>query len=378
MLGDLPVSPSLKSKPPQLSPHKKSPHTSPRKSLRKSLVKGVMVGKAGMGCKVHHRASRSSLTPPGEVISYETELIPPPVFPTLRPFVPSAASLLPTSFVLPPPSPGASLPTQPALPPAYFDSPPEANKATDNLLQAVEVPPPLMEEANANNFIVPATPGPRQRFPVAKPFAQRMIHAYSPARPSPLSRILLLASPTTPPKELQGRPSLSPISEPAEGDSQDSLERVLGLPAAVVPSLMSATVGAGDSEPVPRHLSQEKGVVPKDLPPSLRSRAFLPDANPKKTVEPVACARTLGEKENKKSAKAVGFSKPVPTRKVPPVTSKVVKAPSKATVKPVVSSKTASIRNGKTVAKSSVVGGGPRRVPINSVDAPPITKAWKE
>lgn len=384
MLGDLPatpVSPSLlKSKPPvlQLSPHKKLPHVSPRKSPRKSPVKGVMVGKAGMGCKVHHRVSRTSLTPPGEVISYETELIPPPAFPTLKPFVPATASLLPTSFVLPPPSPGASLPTQPVLPPAHSDPPPEVHKVTGHLPPVVEAPP-LIEKANVKNIVVPVTPAPRQTFPVAKPFAQRMIHAYSPARPSPLSRILLLASPATPPKESQGQSLLSPISEPAEGDSQDSLERVLGIPAAAVaPSLMTTAVEVGDSEPVPRHLSQEKDVAPKDLPPPPGSRVFLPYADPKKTVESVACARTLGEKKNRNSAKAMVFSKPAPTggtRKVPPVTSKV---PSKATVKPVVPSKTASIRNGKAVAKPSAVGGGPRRVPINSLDAPLITKARKE
>ncbi|TRM58711.1 hypothetical protein BD626DRAFT_510293 [Schizophyllum amplum] len=43
--------------------------------------------------------------------------------------------------------------------------------------------------------VAPALPRtPSRGYPVAKPHASRMIHAYSPAQPSPLSRILLLGT----------------------------------------------------------------------------------------------------------------------------------------------------------------------------------------
>ena len=47
----------------------------------------------------------------------------------------------------------------------------------------------------------PYTPPPfRRPFPMAKPLAPHMTHAYSPVKPSPLSRILMLAdSPESPP-----------------------------------------------------------------------------------------------------------------------------------------------------------------------------------
>lgn len=60
---------------------------------------------------------------------------------------------------------------------------------------------------------------------MAKPFATRMIHAYSPVKPSPLSRILMLAnSPDSP----EAGPALASLPESAAED--DSIEQSAPAP----------------------------------------------------------------------------------------------------------------------------------------------------
>jgi hypothetical protein len=368
-------SPSPKEPPhrsPRKSPHKspqklphKSLHKSPHKSPRKSPVKGIIVGKAG-GSRTH----RVPRTFPERVVSYETELIPPHMFPPLKSFAPSS-SLLPTSFVLPPPSPRASLPTGPVLPLRREGLPLEE----DTLLS-----PPILEISppNDNPFDNPVTPPPiRLPFPVAKPFAQRMVHAYSPARPSPLSRILMLAdSPATPPKVAPANDSLSPVWASSEDDSQDSLERaVLGVPSRsepVPPALSLEDMGCDSGTKTPPE--KQKNYQPRKGPPA-RGRVFFPEPNNKKT-KTVERSR-LSEKENRNSGKQKAFSKPSSgdgnvARKASPVPSNVARVPSKSASK---TTKTApAATKEKPVAKP---GAGPRRVPINSADAPPTGKAWK-
>ncbi|KAF5361805.1 hypothetical protein D9756_002214 [Leucocoprinus leucothites] len=124
----------------------------------------------------------------------------------------STTSILPSSFVLPPPSPHASLPRKPLLPPPSLASSSSQQQflsipQPDFLMTHLPPPTPNGEstpfpqaktqahdqgvgemDANANLTVTPV----KRPFPVAKPFAQRMVHAYSPAKPSPLSRILLL------------------------------------------------------------------------------------------------------------------------------------------------------------------------------------------
>ena len=347
--------PAFRSQSPKKSPHKsphksshKSPHKSPRKSPAKA--KGIIPGKTG-GSRPH-RVSCGSLASPGNVVSYETELIPPPIFPPLKSLAPSS-SLLPTFFVLPPPSPRASLPTGPVLPSGPEDSSVEGKAPLSPPI--VEVSPP----GDGPGVIDPVTPAPiRRPFPVAKPFAQRMVHAYSPAQPSPLSRILMLAdSPTTPPKVVPANNSLSPILDSNEDDSQDSLEKaILGVAKPALPVLSPEDMGCGP---------------PKGL--SAQGRVFIPEANGKKTKTEAGRPRSSAvlEKENlkQKVSKPSGDGNIV--RKALPLPNDSL--PSKPTVKAI--STTSTVSKGRPAAKP--LGDGPRRVPINSANAPVIGKVWK-
>jgi hypothetical protein len=93
----------------------------------------------------------------------------------------------------------------------------------------------------------------------------------------------------------------------------------------------------------------------------------------------------LGEKENsnsKEKKKPLGLTGNAtgPARKVPP-TGKPInssKTAGKSTIAPTPSAASAKARGPiKPPASSLPGGGGPRRVLINSADAPPIGKGWK-
>ncbi|KAL4065926.1 Afadin and alpha-actinin-binding-domain-containing protein [Scleroderma yunnanense] len=181
--------------------------SSPKKLARKSPRKQKVVGKSSSGRKTHksRRSSIFSIPPPTRIEpAYETELIPvhvPPSLPSThpQPQVPRK-SILPTSFVLPPPSPRTSLPPPPnTLLGAFRDDPPDS--PTESSFQTtkpvpvltVDEPSPFSLPQNAE-LAPPQTPPVSKRpFPHAKPLAPHMMHAYSPAKPSPLSRVLILA-----------------------------------------------------------------------------------------------------------------------------------------------------------------------------------------
>ncbi|KAH9034569.1 Afadin and alpha-actinin-binding-domain-containing protein [Lactarius pseudohatsudake] len=129
-------------------------------------------------------------------------------------------SLLPTSFVLPPPSPSSCLPPHP--PSLLAPSVPLLFPST-----TPPFPPPVpsfTEESRAPEATAPEDdseltepPAPRP-FPLAKPLSRNFGHAYSPAKPSPLSRILMLAdSPegSSPPHASALGPVPAPVSLPA-------------------------------------------------------------------------------------------------------------------------------------------------------------------
>jgi hypothetical protein len=122
--------------------------------------------------------------------AYETEVIPP------RSEALYTEPLLPTAFVLPPPSPHSSLPRASSILSRPSALPPKIDENESLLAEPLPagLPPANDFFPPASGSNVPITPRP---FPVAKPLAKGMIHAYSPAKPSPLSRILMLAdSPT--------------------------------------------------------------------------------------------------------------------------------------------------------------------------------------
>ncbi|KAF9474824.1 hypothetical protein BDN70DRAFT_884425 [Pholiota conissans] len=398
----------------KLTTPKKSPHKSPHKSLhklspkppqspRRSPAKNICVGKAGSSRKAH-RVSRHSLASPVKgVLSFETEYIPPllaPSFSSTKSLAPSTSTLLPTSFVLPPPSPRATLPTEPALPPPVPESPPSPDSTTSAYTPETSPPP------SGSNLLVPSTPPAAKRsFPVAKPFAMHMVHAYSPAKPSPLSRILMLAdSPLTPSNgptvDIDVSPTSGPLeSVPEELDEDDGgLGFITNVPIVYQPSQarMSATELGIDSPP--ETPLQERKVEPNVGVPSIaqpvfgRAPVFHPDPNAKKgpiaaekgkarAVDHGPRARTsaVSEKENKDKPPLGKSSKTV--NAIAPAARKMSTAP-RATVKPTpaVSTTVTTSRTSRPPIKPPVpmaAGVGPRRVLINSADAPVIAKGRK-
>ncbi|KAJ7781898.1 Afadin and alpha-actinin-binding-domain-containing protein [Mycena maculata] len=244
------------------------------KSPRKSPAKGVAVGKAGANRKATRVSRRSSLvSPPRFQAAFETEVLPP----LAAPLFTSAASssLLPTSFVLPPPSPGSAFPAPDLL----------LSSSASRLLEVPHPPEVSQPSASASASTGPATPPNfRRPFPMAKPFAPRMIHAYSPAKPSPLSRILMLAnSPATPTddagnvsmpleallEEDESAPALAdalfpevpPVRQPTLAEELGVSESPPESPEAPAPILVAeADRGRVFSrEPTARFSAQEKG-----------------------------------------------------------------------------------------------------------------------
>ncbi|KAF8972768.1 Afadin and alpha-actinin-binding-domain-containing protein [Flammula alnicola] len=419
MLADLPPTPGPAS--PNKSPTaafvlsaRISPHKAPHKSPRKSPAKNICVGKAGSGRKAHRVSRRSLASPNRMVLSYETELIPPipaPSFPSMASLAPPTSSLLPTSFVLPPPSPRASLPTKPVLLPPLPDLPTTSENQEAVPVSSSELSPP----SSGSNLVIPSTPlATRRPFPVAKPFAPRMIHAYSPVKPSPLSRILMLAdSPVTPTNLLGSDISLSPTSGPLESVAEEPDDGGLGYITGALNDAvhlpqepeMSLAAELGVESPPDTPL-QEKKVEPNVAPPRPifgRGRVFHLEPNSKKPrssadkgkakAEPAPRARTsaLGEKENSNtkkapSGKAGRVSPALPggnaaaPRKVSPTGNAGKPAPKVLPNAAPASSLAVGTSRTKPPAKPPlppIAGGGPRRVLINSADAPPIGKGWK-
>ncbi|KAF6750793.1 hypothetical protein DFP72DRAFT_504904 [Ephemerocybe angulata] len=269
--------------------HKQSPRKSGFKSPKKALPK-----KPSSRPKAS-RGTHTSLGSPKKVIpAGETEILPP--LPSLA-FsrlgeMPSANSLLSTAFVLPPPSPHASLPSQPALPPPVMTMPPPNFGVCDL--------GPLSEQAEPSSTTPPnepsTPPSTRKPFPVAKPFAMRMVHAYSPAKPSPLSRILMLAdtpaggAPPLPAPNLSDGLSLSPDAIPSgqpffqQQQPQMSLAAELGvsesppdtpLQETQVPNVVSKPASGGSGAFKGRVLFPETKAKPSTTTMSAREKGKM-------------------------------------------------------------------------------------------------------
>ena len=172
--------------------------------------------------------------------SFETEVKPSTV----------PASLLPTSFVLPPPSPESSLPPHPPsllVPslPLLFPSttPPFPPPVTVPSSTADSCAPkdtvPEDDEGLAEHPALPTS----KPFPLAKPLPRNIAHAYSPAKPSPLSRILMLA-------DSPGGSSLSHVSAPGPAPVPLSLPAL--LPLALAPNPIPVFAAAPIFEPPPQ------------------------------------------------------------------------------------------------------------------------------
>ncbi|KAF8997917.1 Afadin and alpha-actinin-binding-domain-containing protein [Cyathus striatus] len=379
MLADLPPTPNPNSpiRIPQvvkLSP-KKSPRKSPKKPLHKSPAKPIAVGKA---------------TSPSKIIpSYETEVLPPiPAlsFSSLKPL----SSVLPSTFVLPPPSPRASLPSKPVL--SSKSSPPldipkidfQYAEESPTDLSPPEMPSPPDSLSPDPSPPIPSTPSKRA-FPVAKPFAQRMIHAYSPAKPSPLSRILMLAdSPNSPPRAITlSSGSLGVVTEEEDNDGGLGCGNKPLFPPASQPQ-MSLAAELGVESPPLQEKKVEPNVVKARPVPIGKSKVFHPPQAGKKPPTSKGKVKTdapsmsrsrtlgLGEKENEARKKSGKNSSSVTMSKVTPPSGIATSGKStKTDVKPVGT----STHRVKVSTKPPVPkGGGPRRVPIDSAEAPPLVK----
>ncbi|KAJ7580155.1 Afadin and alpha-actinin-binding-domain-containing protein [Mycena floridula] len=332
MLAELPPTPETSA---TLSPPKKK---SPKKSPRKQSLspKPVNVGKAGAGRKTRI-ARRSSVTPPKSLS-----------------FTPLTASLLPTSFVLPPPSPQTSLPSQPAL-------------LISSIAEPIISPSEEQPIAGPSILITPASSRP---FPGLKPFGQsfpqRIIHAYSPAKPSPLSRILMLGN--SPPAFPGSDSGLGPLVEsdgegiedmfpempPAPPEPQMSLAQELGIPES-----------PPETPQRPESPLREKKMLNTG---AAKGRALAKDNRKEKVVSVPTTSRVKQaiEKENG------GLKKKIITASRPKQwTAPAPSRPAKPVAKPAPSATMAASR-ARLVAKLTTPAGGsgPRRVPIGSAEAP--------
>ncbi|KAJ7696433.1 Afadin and alpha-actinin-binding-domain-containing protein [Mycena rosella] len=364
MLAELPPTPNPPS-PLRASTSKKPPRQSPRKSPGKI----VAVGKTGANRKTTRVSRRSSLSsPPKFQAAFETEVLPPLPAPS---FTSMSSSLLPTSFVLPPPSPSSAFPA-----PALLLSSSSA---------LLEVPRP--SEASASTAPAPATPPDfRRPFPMAKPFAPRMIHAYSPAKPSPLSRILMLANSPATPAELDTGAEAGDVSLPLEALLEED-EGAPGLVDALFPEVqppppvrqptLAEELGVSESPP-------ESPEAPALAAGSLGGRVFSREPTRFTAQEKGkgrapetarGSAKVAGEKENGAlRRKMVGLP-----RVSPPLGGAGVK---KAAKPGVVVGKSGSGSRARLMAKlpapaAAKAGSGPRRVLVDSEEAPTVGRGWR-
>lgn len=377
MLAELPPTPN----PP--SPLRASTSKRAGRNLsHKSPAKVVAVGKAGANRKTIRVSRRSSLTSPSKFqAAFETEVLPPLPAPS---FTSASSSLLPTSFVLPPPSPSSAFPAPVLLlsasSPLALPSPPAASQAS----ASTEPTTPL-------NFRLP--------FPMAKPFMPRMIHAYSPAKPSPLSRILMLGnSPATPagsdddPDSDVGNISmpLEALLEEDEGGMAlvDALFPEMPLPPVRQPTL-AEELGVSESPPESPEASAPapaSGPMVGSLGGRVFSREperFTAQQKGKGRVLEVAGVRgtkAAREKENGEAGirrKMVGLPKVSPplgsTGGVGGVKVKAQGgAAGNAIGKPGSRARVMAKLPAPSAAKT-----GPRRVLVDSAEAPAIGRGWR-
>ncbi len=252
--------------------------------------------------------------------------------------------------------------------------------------------PPDPASSNLNpNLTTPV----RRPFPVAKPFAQRMMHAYSPAKPSPLSRILLLNNSPNTPEENSSVTSVDGLEAVREEDEIFEQHLVLGVTAPETPKpqeqRMSLAAELGVESPPDVIEVVEVPLKEKKADPNVNvdrrgGKATSKAAISKGTVAGKVSSRHVGGdgglKDRTKSRSASG---PVSTEKENGI--RVLASRRASTTAATASSTMRSVSSGRPVkpaAKPTVVGGitknkagpgaGPRRVPINSAEAPPMAR----
>ncbi|TBU23711.1 Afadin and alpha-actinin-binding-domain-containing protein [Dichomitus squalens] len=398
-----PSNPSIPAVPPSLVA-RRSPRKSPRKLKGKTASpRKTRVSRRSSGLGVL-LSPKAKAPPKGKVVpAYETEVIPstippspvkpPPEFKTSMAVpAPPSPALLTSTFVLPPPSPAASFPSRegggtplPPIPPLpKLEIPPlPEDTSEDDLMDTTHEPAssasssslPSASAASSTSSLapapVPSTPGARS-FPMAKPLAQRMIHAYSPVKPSPLSRILMLArSPDSPP--------VAALDALAEVDENAMDLDVSHIPAhAMQPSRTLAEelgVSEDDDNPLrekpapadkPKVVEKGKGKARADAAPQVQAQTRTSRAR----------AGGALEKENVKRAKLNPPTAAATASGKGAAASKDVKKPPSKPANGVSTRARTAAAGGRGTVVKPPSKGGPRRVPIGSAEAAPVP-SWR-
>ncbi|KAJ3810061.1 Afadin and alpha-actinin-binding-domain-containing protein [Lentinula aff. lateritia] len=382
--------------------------------------------------------------------AFETEVIPrlppPPSIgasiPPLMSASSSTESLLPTAFVLPPPSPCASLPppkpallisgasTLPLLMPTFQTSQEQELCENDRFLSQSS----LQTHAPSATPGAPVDPVPQTPlagahraflYPVAKPLATHMIHAYSPVRPSPLSRILMLGNSPGSPSNIGLDPDsssrgLETLMETDElendfpGDGLLKTELFPSTPQSRASSddegglTLAQQLGVSESPPEspvytrPDFRLREKKVQSNVVrrshsSKSISNKARIPSSKPTFGVSKLRTSSTVekgsGTKVKAKSMGTLPVTKNT-TRMSDRLTSVGICGYEKENSSHASGSAGSNLKNDKGIAersstKSVVLDAnlrkvdfgrgvsGPRRVPIDSAEAPPIGRRRK-
>ena len=310
------------------------------------------------------------------------------------------------AFVLPPPSPAAQLPprdsiftTNPAPPlpkldfsaPLFSHTPDEAPLA--ELVQAQPTQPVAGSSSTAPSLPhPPTTPGARRPFPMAKPLAPHMVHAYSPVKPSPLSRILRLgSSPPVSPDPPLAAPALGSLTEEDESQEHSPTPAFRHpRPQAIEPPMSLAAelgVSEDDSDDAPLR-DKVNSVV--ELPPrpttSLGRYSRSKDKGKAKAqpqIQPTTSrTATLRTREpappvDRPKPKTRSKSSTSPNSKTPKVIGGgVTKKTPRMTTRSATANATAGSSKPKLAPAKPPTKGGPRRVLIGSSQAAPMP-TWR-
>ncbi|KAL6297903.1 Afadin and alpha-actinin-binding-domain-containing protein [Sparassis latifolia] len=398
MLAELPPTPGPSSEPAVAAPPSvqtaapRSPRRSPRKSLHKP--KGALaVGKPGSGKKI--RVSRQSsgfgvglgrVSPKKVSPPFETEVIPssPKQLPNFKTSIALAhpqAPLHAPAFVLPPPSPEAALPQANKLP-SSLDIPQNqsalatpASPSDENLDEKAQQISSATSPVPVSPTAIPSTPILRRPFPMAKPLVPHMVHAYSPVKPSPLSRILLLAnSPDSPETDV---PRLGSLAEEEDDDLEVSPTPAAITPVTVaLPPAMSLAAELGiaddddDESPLREKRAERNAAEPKSVHAAVRQAVAKGKGKARTEVSAASRGTVIpGEKENVKRAKSSTSGTTVKATPLVRDEKKTARPPPKPSV--------VSARTRFTINKLPQGKGGARRVPIDSAEAAPVGPGWK-
>lgn len=239
-----------------------------------------------------------------------------------------------------------------------------------------------------------------------------MVHAYSPVKPSPLSRILMLANSPDSPDENRKMDELDPLQELSEPD--DDME----MPPSPTPArpntrrMSLAEVGLESDEDeememeemeevesIVRDKRKGKARAEPNAKPPMRTRAAAAHDRGKARSRPIEPLRI--QKENVRKSprtRARACTKAAPESTVQRSSAGARAVGGGATKTRASTAKTARPDSGGRVATRSTTGpvpalklgdleknsapavktkSGPRRVPIDSAEAAPVIPAWK-